>query len=127
MTIEINGKNESFFLRDFFKKLDVSGKAKCMLCVKEINYGSKGVTALIEHATKAKRHVEKCAQKCKNYSVMDMGILPASSSTSSSSVTTAQQVYGIHPSLVKQGVRHEQKQSLVPMCDRISNAEVNII
>ena len=45
------------------------GKAQCLYCDDTINYGSRGCLALVEHATKGKKHAEKDALRRTNYSL----------------------------------------------------------
>ena len=46
-----------------------AGKAQCLYCDDTINYGSRGCLALVEHATKGKKHAEKDALRRTNYSL----------------------------------------------------------
>ena len=46
-----------------------TGNAQCLYCDDTINYGSRGFLALVEHATKGKKHAEKDALRRTNYSL----------------------------------------------------------
>ena len=46
-----------------------AGKAQCLYCDDTINYGSRGCLALVEHATKGKKHAGKVALRRTNYSL----------------------------------------------------------
>ena len=44
-------------------------RAQCLYCDDTINYGSRGCLALVEHATKGKKHAGKAALRRTNYSL----------------------------------------------------------
>ena len=46
-----------------------AGKARYLYCDDTINYGSRGCLALVEHATKGKKHAEKVSFRRTNYSL----------------------------------------------------------
>ena len=46
-----------------------AGKAQCLYCDDTINYGFYGSLALVEHATKGKKHAGKAALRRSNYSL----------------------------------------------------------
>ena len=43
-----------------FRKLDVPGQALCILCNKQVQYGSRGLVALTDHLT-GQKHLKKSA------------------------------------------------------------------
>ena len=46
----IENKDQSgTFLSDYFRKIDVAGKARCTVCNQTIKYGSSGAKALMKH------------------------------------------------------------------------------
>ena len=55
------------------------GKAQCLYCDDTINYGSRGCVALVEHATKGKKHAEKVALRRTNYSLGSALVIPTTS------------------------------------------------
>ena len=76
------GKNTDVVekLADYIAKCDVPGKAQCLYCDDTINYGSRGCLALVEHATKGKKHAEKVALRQTNYSLGSAFVIPTTSS-----------------------------------------------
>ena len=47
-------KEEKYFVGDYIRKIDKPGKAICIWCDCEINYGSGGCKRLQEHASTSK-------------------------------------------------------------------------
>ena len=70
-------------LRDYFRKIDTPGLAKCILCEEKINYGSAGKKALHNHL-KTKKHVKKVLISLTNDTISSKSTSP---------------VYGLPPSL----------------------------
>lgn len=50
-------------LASCIKKSDIAGKALCVYCNDLINYGFRGCIALVEHATKVKKHAENVSNQ----------------------------------------------------------------
>ena len=69
MKIGKQTQNVSEPLANFIKKSDIAGKALCVYCNDLINYGSHGCIALMEHATKVKKHAENVSLRRSNYSL----------------------------------------------------------
>lgn len=63
MKVKLGKKIEeiSETLEQFIKKCDLPGKAFCIYCNDVINYGSRGCVALIDHASKVKKHSDVIA------------------------------------------------------------------
>jgi hypothetical protein len=58
--VEIKDENFqcSVYLVQCFRKVDIAGKAECIVCCDFINYGSRGSIALVDHV-KSVKHVKK--------------------------------------------------------------------
>ena len=65
---DVAGVQHSLPLEQHFHKIDKAGFAKCTICVKEVNYSTKGVYALTTHCTRA-IHKEKVCTIMTNMSV----------------------------------------------------------
>ena len=74
-------------LFDYIAKTDVPGKVQCLYCDDTINYGLRGCIALVEHATKGKKHAEKVVLRRLNYSLGSAFTTPTSTSTTTSSAS----------------------------------------
>ena len=70
-TTEVNSVKHNFPLFDFLKKIEKKGCAKCTLCIKEINYASRGVHALYAHC-KADIHRRKVTTTISTQSVAQL-------------------------------------------------------
>lgn len=44
-----NKNNSGTFLSDYFRKIEIAGKVRCLVCNQTIMYGSSGLKALIKH------------------------------------------------------------------------------
>ena len=80
--ITLKGERKATSLIEWIRKLDVPGKAKCIVCDKIISYGARGRISLTEHC-KSNEHAEKLKIKADNYT---LGVPKANSKS-----------YGIHP------------------------------
>ena len=67
----MNTVKHNFPLFDFLKKMEKKGCAKCTLCIKEINYASRGVHALYAHC-KADIHQRKVTKTITTQSVAQL-------------------------------------------------------
>lgn len=38
-----------YFLSDYMRKIDIAGKARCIVCNQIVSYGSSGMKALVKH------------------------------------------------------------------------------
>ena len=47
----------------WFRKVDVTGAACCIVCNKDVSYASRGVATLTDHL-RTKKHLNKCASLC---------------------------------------------------------------
>lgn len=84
--ITLKGERKATSLIEWIRKIDVPGKAKCIVCDKIISYGARGRISLTEHC-KSNEHAEKLKIKADNYT---LGVPKANSKS-----------YGIHPFLVR--------------------------
>ena len=66
--ISVKGERKTTPLIEWIRKIDVPGKAKCILCDKIINYSSRGRVSLTEHC-KSNAHFEKLNIKSSNYTL----------------------------------------------------------
>ena len=84
LTVKIGKNTEDVVekLGDYIAKCDVPGKAQCLYCDDTINYRSRGCVALVEHATKGKKHAAKVALRRTNYSLGSAFVIPSTSSAS---------------------------------------------
>ena len=99
-------------LGDDISKTDDAGQAVCKLCNKYINYGSRGAVALDDHVKSAK-HIGLVKQRQSSHKIKEL---------------FEQQKEGAGEDVPRDKLPTSDITSkLVPMCDRISNAEVNII
>ena len=57
-TLGENGEKDIETVGENFRKIDLPGKARCLLCQKDISYGGKGVGHLLEHM-KSRSHVKR--------------------------------------------------------------------
>lgn len=112
--MNIKGAAHTFPLSDFFKKADTPGHAKCILCVKAINYGSKGSHALLAH-----RQTECHKQRvCNILSTCSISVLQVSvneTPTAGAEVTPA-------PEKIREKIK-----MLLPSIDPVTNAEVAVV
>lgn len=69
--IEVKTAKHKFKMSDFFKKKLKKGYAKCTVCMKEINYGNKGVHALLKHCQSA-IHTQRVATIISTQSVAQL-------------------------------------------------------
>jgi hypothetical protein len=69
-TIEITlkGERKSIPLIKWIRKIDVPGKAKCIICDKIISYGARGRVSLTEHSN-CNEHAEKFKLEDSNYTL----------------------------------------------------------
>jgi hypothetical protein len=69
-TIEITlkGERKSIPLIKWIRKIDVPGKAKCIICDKIISYGARGRVSLTEHSN-SNEHAEKFKLEDSNYTL----------------------------------------------------------
>ena len=68
--------------------------AQCLYCDDTINYGSRGCLALVEHATKGKKHAEKVALHRTNYSLGSAFVIEIPTATTSSAGFNAGELTG---------------------------------
>ncbi len=101
---------KTFKLEAIFQKIDVPGKAWCTTCESEINYGSRGRVAMIDHV-KGKSHIRKTDTVLSNHSIKAM----LKDSSAAEEVNEPSQ-----PSI------RDVVKLPVPLFDRVSNAEVDI-
>ena len=106
----------SICLKDYIRKINVPGKATCLVCNKELDYGTNGVSALIKHV-KCKKHVEKEVLKINNFKLPGSG--PAQNITES---------YGAPPVFhgVPEASTSEAPQPTVHILDRVANMEAMV-
>ena len=57
------------YLRDVFRKIEKPGFAYCVLCCKEISYGSQGIPALTNHVLHGKKHLAVIEARRNNFSL----------------------------------------------------------
>ena len=110
-----NSERKKIKLSEFICKVDTAGKAFCTLCESLIGYGGRGINSIIEHCTTSKKHVEKVKTKCTNFSLdylMDKKQDSSLSRPACYSTTSTKNDDAFKP--------------MVPMMDRVSNAEVNV-
>ena len=99
-----------------FLKVDMSGKVLCQLCNDIISYASRGYKTIEAHCV-TKKHSQMIFLKKTNQA------LPG---TSGQTAGRSSATYGLDPGLVQKGVvREEVLKPPVPLCDRITNAEVS--
>lgn len=110
--LDIKGAEYIFPLSDFLKKkkkkVDTPGRAKCILCVKAINYGSKGSHAILAHC-QTDRHKQR------------VNIL------SSRSISVIQVPVSETPTAA--AAKETPASENIPMllADRVKNAEVGVV
>lgn len=108
---------QTFLLKQFIKKGDVPGKARCTICEKDINYATRGSIALLDHA-RAQSHIGKVKDAVTTPSIKSMFRPPPNPSVGQRNApneTPAQ------PSI------QDSVKLPVPVFDRVSNAEVCIL
>ena len=66
--ITLKGERKATSLIEWIRKIDVPGKAKCIVCDKIISYGARGRISLTEHC-KSNEHAEKLKIKADNYTL----------------------------------------------------------
>ena len=66
--ITLKGERKATSLIEWIRKIDVPGKAKCIVCDKVISYGARGRISLTEHC-KSNEHAEKLNIKADNYTL----------------------------------------------------------
>nr|XP_055069280.1 uncharacterized protein LOC129450264 [Misgurnus anguillicaudatus] len=112
-TIQVHAVKHTFILSDFFKKIEKKGCAKCTLCMKEINYSSRGVHALFAHC-QTSIHTNRVTSILSTQSVAQLlrkeDPLPATQNQASAA----------------EKIRESVKLP-VPMCNRIANAEAIVL
>ncbi|CAJ1076411.1 uncharacterized protein LOC109616948 isoform X2 [Xyrichtys novacula] len=113
--VSVKGQEVSFHIRDFFKKDNRQGLARCVLCHKDINYANKGSYALIAHI-QTEIHKKKMEAIASTQSVAST-FLPASASQSQASQSQPTQ----GPETIRQQFQGKMP---VPVVSRIANAEV---
>lgn len=87
LKVKLNGKEEEVEekLEDYIAKTDQPGQAQCTYCKELINYGSRGVISLKEHAQKVKHKQHICTHRT-NYALSSSGFVnvdPLKSTTKS--------------------------------------------
>lgn len=109
--VEVKGEDREFPLSDVFKKIDQTGHARCVLCHKEINYGSKGSHALLAHC-KSDIHKKKVCDLLGTHSIASLLSSEAGPSTSA-------------PKQGPENIRQQCQAKLpTPIVNRIANSEV---
>lgn len=106
--VSIKGQEVSFHLGDVFSKINRQGFARCILCIKDMNYANKGSHALQTHC-QTEVHKKKVQMIASTHSLAST-FRPASQSQASQGPETIRQQC--------QGKIH------VPVINRIANAEV---
>ena len=66
--ITLKGERKATSLIEWIRKIDMPGKAKCIVCDKIISYGARGRISLTEHC-KSNEHAEKLKIKADNYTL----------------------------------------------------------
>ena len=115
--ISVKGERKTTPLIEWIRKIDVPGKAKCILCDKIINYSSRGRVSLTEHC-KSNAHFEKLNIKSSNYT---LGVSKPNVNSKS---------YGIHPFFLqsrKDIQQPETVKTIIPLDQRVANAQVCIL
>ncbi|XP_076366910.1 uncharacterized protein LOC143255324 [Tachypleus tridentatus] len=110
LELKVTLKNKTFPLKHFFKKDEEKGKAKCVICDKYCNYGSRGSIALVDHC-KSSTHVKKVDVMLQTQSVKTLLQPPLQEKP---------------PSQEAEPVRSSVKLA-VPIFDRKANAEAMIL
>ena len=100
----------------FLKKIDISGKAWCTVCETDINYASKGKTALLNHV-KTKSHAKKVKHVTSHQNIKSLFSSDTSGIDKKEIVERADSCTPIH-NIAKPAV---------PLFDRVSNAEAMIL
>ena len=113
-TIDI-GNGIKIQIGEDFKKIDVAGQAFCQLCNKQINYGSRGAVALDDHA-KSSKHTALLKERQTTHATDQL----LKQCKDDYNMETSDQ-----PNQEDASVSAKPARTLVPMCDRISNAEVS--
>lgn len=113
--VSIKGQEVSFHLGDVFSKINRQGFARCILCIKDMNYANKGSHALQTHC-QTEVHKKKVQMIASTHSLAST-FLPASASQSPASQSQASQ----GPETIRQQC---QGKIHVPVINRIANAEV---
>ncbi|WAR28904.1 hypothetical protein MAR_014608 [Mya arenaria] len=111
-TVNVGKIETNVTIGEDFVKIDIPGQASCKLGNKQINYGSRGFIALEDHA-KSTKHTDLLK-----------------SSVSTHRIDTMIKQYSVEgPSNESGGQGSETTQTppVVPMCDRISNAEATVL
>ena len=101
------------------KKINVPGQAQCRLCSKQINYGSRGFVAIQDHV-KSDKHLKLYKERLSCHKVDKLLNDYAGEEPTAPPQPPQQNEYAASSSSVP------VSRPLVPMCDRISNAEVCI-
>lgn len=112
--VKLLDETVTVYLGDNFVKCDLPGQVSCNLCSKQINYGSRGAVALEDHVRSSK-HLSLLKQKRSNYNI------------SSFMKQHSDEPEQVKVNLCATSARASENKAvpqLVPMCDRISNAEV---
>lgn len=105
-------------LSSCIRKIDSSGKAKCILCDKLISYGNRGKVSLTEHCSSAQH-------KSKVKTVKQNTQLPSSYTGGNS---LEEKTYGIHPMFKNVPIKvPEAPKPVVSLEDRSANAQVCFI
>ena len=91
--ISLKGERKTIPIVEWIRKIDVPGKAKCIICQKLISYGARGRVSLTEHC-KSNEHSEKLKLKADNYTL---------------GVRAPNESYGIHPFFLKSKHVHVQQ------------------
>lgn len=111
-SIEVKQVKPKFPLSDVFTKIDKKGCAKCKLCAKEIHYASRGLHALLAHCQTGV-HTQRFTNIITTQSVAQL--LRRDEDSALASTNAAEKI------------RESAMPKLpVAMCDRISNAEVDV-
>ncbi|KAG1679720.1 hypothetical protein GQR58_012860 [Nymphon striatum] len=115
--VQIDGKTVSTTLGEFFRKVDVSGRAICILCSDLINYGNKGWKPLENHVG-TKKHIAIMLTRRSNYAISTPG-----------HSTTTTTTYGLHP-MFQNSENHLNRPMpaapIIPLNDRIANAQQKV-
>ncbi|GBO26396.1 DNA helicase INO80 [Araneus ventricosus] len=104
------------YVREVIRKLRSCGVAYCLVCSKELIYGSRGFSALAKHM-ESRKHADAVEARQKNVPLPGAGGYNSDIS------------YGLHPMFKGCLTASENSfsQQLVPLADRIANSEAMLL
>jgi hypothetical protein len=116
VTIKLKSGEKKVMLSEHIRKIDVDGRAKCIVCPDILNYGGRGKSTLTSH-TLSPRHVKEYENR------MTSQQLPAAYQLKKDPMTEIQN-YGMHPMFKKIATETPAMKRLTPLQDRIVNQQV---